>query len=157
MKKMMILLVILMVLVLSACTQTDEKLPIAETPAAEETVEAPAQETEAETPQQAEGGVYQTITPEDAVAMIGQENVFLIDVRTELEYTEGHISGSILFPLDQLADIGTLVDDLEATVIVYCRSGNRSRQAATLLLEMGYQTVFDLGGIQSWPYEVVTD
>jgi rhodanese-related sulfurtransferase len=85
------------------------------------------------------------------------ENVTLLDVRTQEEYDEGHIEGAILLPYDTItaSSIGLPADKASA-VIVYCRSGRRSAIAAETLLSLGFTNVYDLGGIQSWPYETVS-
>lgn len=98
---------------------------------------------------------YQKITPEDAKKMLEKnDDVFLIDVRTKEEYNEKHIEGSILVPLDVLEEkIDEVVKDKNKEIIVYCRSGRRSKKAANILLELGYNNVYDLGGIINWPYK----
>jgi len=96
------------------------------------------------------------ISPEEARDLIGNENVVLLDVRTQEEYDEGHIEGAALLPYDAIADYSAaLPEDKNAVIIVYCRSGRRSAIAAQTLAEMGYTRIYDLGGIQSWPYEVI--
>lgn len=85
---------------------------------------------------------------------IKDENFILLDVRTAEEYNEKHIADAILLPLNELEDKATSVlPDLNQTIVIYCRSGNRSAQAAKLLTEMGYTKIYDLGGINTWPYE----
>lgn len=98
---------------------------------------------------------YQIITPEAAYEQLADdETIVLLDVRTESEYQEKHIPGSVLLPLDTLAEqAAEILPDQEATIFVYCRSGNRSKTAANQLLEAGYTNVYDLGGINNWPYE----
>ena len=78
------------------------------------------------------------------------ENYILIDVREEYEYNEGHIPGSINIPL---GSISTIDYEKDKTIIVYCRSGNRSNQAAIKLKNMGYN-VKDMGGIVDWTYDI---
>jgi rhodanese-related sulfurtransferase len=96
---------------------------------------------------------YQTITPDDTLSKL-ENGAFLIDVRTKEEFATGHIAQSILIPVDEIKDeVSAIVPDKTATIIVYCRSGNRSKRAAYDLIELGYENVFDLGGIISWPYE----
>jgi len=89
------------------------------------------------------------------------DSIRLVDVRSPEEYRDGHIPGSISIPLDQLNRIEQLIPDKNATIYAYChsgsRSGNRSRQAANALVDMGYTAVYDFGGIGSWPYDVVTE
>ena len=88
--------------------------------------------------------------------MMQSNNVLILDVRTEDEFSEGHIEGAILLPLDMLRKMAEdiIVSDSQA-VLVYCRSGRRSSEAAEILTEMGFLNVYDFGGILSWPYEIV--
>jgi phage shock protein E len=74
---------------------------------------------------------------------------FLLDVRTPEEYADGHIAGSVNIPLAELANQLSQVPQ-SMPIVVYCRSGNRSAQAATLLKEAGYTQVLDMGGIVDW-------
>jgi len=105
----------------------------------------------------AEGEKYRAITPEEAKELIGQENTLLVDVRTEEEYAEAHIPGSVLLPLDDIkSKAESVLKDKQAVIIVYCRSGRRSSMAAQELAGMGYAKLYDLGGIQDWPYETVS-
>lgn len=78
------------------------------------------------------------------------ENYILIDVREDYEFREGHIPGAVNIPL---GNITTVDYSKDKTIIVYCRSGNRSNQAAIKLKNMGYN-VKDMGGIVSWTYEI---
>ena len=98
---------------------------------------------------------YQKIDPATAYQRLQQEkDIILLDVRTEVEYKERHIPGSVLLPLDHLKDgIGEVTKDKDAKIFIYCRSGNRSAQAAGILTQMGYRNVYDLGGIIDWKYE----
>jgi len=98
------------------------------------------------------------INAEEAKARLdSEEGIILVDVRTPEEYREGHIPGAILLPVDEiLANAESVIPDKEATYFIYCRSGNRSATAAAQLVEMGYLNIYDLGGINDWPYEKVT-
>jgi len=98
------------------------------------------------------------INAEEAKARLDSEQgIILVDVRTPEEYREGHIPGAILLPVDEiLANAESVIPDKEATYFIYCRSGNRSATAAAQLVEMGYLNIYDLGGINDWPYEKVT-
>lgn len=83
-----------------------------------------------------------------------EEGIILIDVRTEEEYLDKHIPGSVLLPLDALEnDVEKEVPDKDAILFVYCRSGNRSASATKILVRLGYKNVYDLGGIINWPYD----
>ena len=105
---------------------------------------------------QAEPQGYQSITPEAAYEALAEEGqtILLVYVRTQKEYEQKHIPGSLLLPLSDLKEQAeTVLEDKDAVIYVYCRSGSRSKQAAEQLVEMGYTQVYDLGGINSWPYE----
>lgn len=98
-----------------------------------------------------EGG-YRQITQEEASELMEGENGFiLLDVRTRAEYDSGHIPGAICIPNE---DIGTTppaeLPDLNQMILVYCRSGNRSKQASQKLADMGYTDVREFGGIITW-------
>lgn len=99
---------------------------------------------------------YQKISPQEVKdKMDSDENIVILDVRTKQEYKEGHILKSILVPVDDInTRIEDVVSDKDKEIIVYCRSGNRSKVAANTLLKMGYKKVYDLGGIINWPYEI---
>jgi len=99
---------------------------------------------------------YRKITPEQAKERIDAGGVILLDVRTQEEYDAGHIEGSTLIPLAELKDRAeSELPDKAAEILVYCRSGNRSKTASEELLQMGYVNVSDMGGINDWPYEIV--
>lgn len=102
---------------------------------------------------------FTTITPKEALELLkGEKNAVLIDVRTEEEFKTIRIPGSILIPNTEIKEkIANVVPDKDTPVILYCRSGNRSAQAAKVLTGMGYTKVFDLGGIINWPYDTEGD
>lgn len=102
---------------------------------------------------------YQKITQQDAKHIMEQEeDIVILDVRTEEEYEEGHIPKAVLFSNET---IGTEqpeeLPDLNQKILVYCRSGNRSKQAASKLAQIGYTDVLEFGGILDWPYDIVTE
>lgn len=100
---------------------------------------------------------YLQISAEDALEkMNGDEPFVLLDVRTVEEYAEVHIEGAILIPDYELAERADAELEKGTTILVYCRSGGRSAGAAQTLADMGYEHVYDMGGILSWPYEVVS-
>lgn len=100
---------------------------------------------------------YKKISAEEAKVMIDAGNVIILDVRTQDEYDAGHISGAIrLESADFEAKAVTVLPDKDATILVYCRSGNRSKTASGMLIDLGYTAVYDFGGIIDWPYETVT-
>ncbi len=92
-------------------------------------------------------GMYQSVDYEQAKNLIYNGNTFLVDVRSEAEYNGGHIEGAISVPLEKIDDI-KLAKNLN--LIVYCRSGSRSKSAALKLLELGYVNVYDLGSMDNW-------
>jgi len=98
---------------------------------------------------------YKKMTPIEAKAELEKNKyTILLDVRTQEEYKEKHIGGSKLIPLDILKNkVEKEIPNKNQKVIVYCRSGNRSKTAVNTLLKMGYKNVYDLGGINGWPYE----
>ena len=102
---------------------------------------------------------YKKISAADAKArMDSGDTVVILDVRTQEEYDAGHIAGAILVPNETISDKQpALLPDLNAEILVYCRSGNRSAQAAKKLIAIGYTNVADFGGIIDWPYDIVTD
>ncbi len=76
-----------------------------------------------------------------------KEEYILIDVRTEEEYIEGYVEGSINIPLDNINEVLDVVDNKNQLILLYCRSGTRSNEAMLELKKMGYENVYDLGGI----------
>lgn len=99
---------------------------------------------------------YKNISAKEAKEMIDAGNVIILDVRTQDEYNSGHIAEAIrLEAADFEAKAAEVLPDKDATVLVYCRSGKRSKTAAKMLLELGYTDVYDFGGINDWPYETV--
>jgi rhodanese-related sulfurtransferase len=87
-----------------------------------------------------------------AKEIIINEGAVLIDVRTKDEYDEKHIDGAILIPLDDINEevVKENVSTKDTSIIVYCRSGDRSSQAASILKSLGYSKVYDLGSIDNW-------
>ena len=119
---------LLIVIVLSGCTATKEENKI----------------------------MYNKITAEEAKEMIDTQEVIILDVRTKEEFKEKHIEGALLIPdyeLEKLAK--SKLPDKNKKILVYCRSGNRSKSAARLLIDMGYTDVYDFGGMINWTYETV--
>lgn len=98
------------------------------------------------------------IDPLEAKKRIDSEKgIILLDVRTQEEYIENHIPRGTLIPLSVLARVASKkLPDKQATIFIYCRSGNRSRAAVRMLLKQGYTNIFDLGGIIRWPYKTVS-
>lgn len=101
---------------------------------------------------------YHTISSEEVfkeIEMETSEDFYIIDVRTPAEYAYQHIPTAINIPLNTIDSIDSHQFKKDAKIVVYCQSGARSKQAAERLLEIGYQRVFDLGGLQDWNYEIV--
>ena len=127
MKKLMILL--LAVMMLTACAQDKEN------------------DREA---------VYMNITAEEAKQIMdAEEGYIILDVREQDEYDAGHIPGAILIPYTQIEEkAAAMLPDQDQLILVYCRSGRRSKIAAEALVELGYTNIKEFGGIIDWPYEV---
>ncbi|HPB39795.1 MAG TPA: rhodanese-like domain-containing protein [Flexilinea sp.] len=101
--------------------------------------------------------VVMKIKPEDAKKMLESENPpALIDVREPDEFASGHIPNAVNVPLgDVVNGVIRLGIPKDQPVMVYCRTGRRSSEAASKLQGAGYQKIYDLGGITDWPYEIV--
>ena len=124
-----LLLIILSALMLTACGQTEEN-----------TQEA----------------VYVNITAQQAKEIMDtQEGYIILDTRTQEEYDEGHIPGAILIPYDEITEKAEgILTDKDQLILVYCRSGRRSKIAAADLVKLGYTNIKEFGGIIDWPYGV---
>lgn len=99
---------------------------------------------------------YQQVDAETAKELMDTEDDYVIlDARTQAEYDEGHIPDAILIPHDTVATAAEdALPDKDQLILVYCRSGNRSKQASQTLVDLGYTNVVEFGGINSWPYKV---
>ena len=96
---------------------------------------------------------YRRITQEEArEKMNTEEGLVILDVRTREEYESGHIRGAVCLPNEEITEEPEELPDKSQTILVYCRSGNRSRQAAEKLAAFGYENVCEFGGILDWPY-----
>ena len=104
-------------------------------------------------------GQYRKISAAEAKSMMDEiDGYILLDVRTEEEFLEKRINGSILIPDYEIADrVEKELPDKDALILVYCRSGRRSANASNELCSMGYTNVYDFGGIIDWPYETVAE
>lgn len=101
---------------------------------------------------------YRQITMEEAITMMAEETGYIIlDVRTAQEYSEKHIPDAINIPNETIGteDIPELPDK-EQLILVYCRSGNRSKQASEKLVKLGYTNIVEFGGINDWTGETVS-
>ena len=90
--------------------------------------------------------------------MADEDGYIILDVRTAQEFASGHIPGAMLFPNENIGteEIAQLPDKSQL-ILVYCRSGNRSKQAADKLVRLGYTNIVEFGGINSWPGEIVVE
>ena len=105
---------------------------------------------------QASADSFRQISMEEAAAMMqAQEGYIILDVRTVQEYESGHIPGAICIPNETISDAEIpQLPDKDQLILVYCRSGRRSKIAAEALVELGYTNIKEFGGIIDWPYEV---
>lgn len=99
---------------------------------------------------------YKRISQSEAKEMMDKlENVLILDVRTPEEFAEGHIKNAVLLPNENITNQRPQqLPDLEQTILVYCRSGRRSKFASRKLAEMGYTNIYEFGGIISWKYDI---
>lgn len=106
-----------------------------------------------------EGDSYMQISVKEAIEMMEKEKDYIIlDVRTIEEYNEGHIPEAICVPNETIGeDMIEELPDKEQAILVYCRSGNRSKQAADKLVKQGYCNVYEFGGIIDWTGEIVSE
>ena len=99
---------------------------------------------------------YQQISQQTAKQMMDEEQVLILDVREQEEYDSGHSPGAVLLPVGGIdgESAAAVIPQKDTTVLVYCRSGNRSKQASAALAELGYTAIYEFGGITTWPYEM---
>lgn len=97
-----------------------------------------------------------TITAEQGKKLMQEGQVVVVDVRTAEEYQQGHIPGAINLPNEEIGDVQPeALPDLDAPLILYCKSGVRCKEAVVKLLKLGYTDVSNMGGIEDWTYETV--
>lgn len=99
---------------------------------------------------------YVQITGEEAMTMMAeQEDYVILDVRTPEEFAEKHIVGAVNIPNEEIDEAPIeMLPDLDQLILVYCRSGNRSKQASEKLVKLGYTNVYEFGGIIDWTGDV---
>ena len=99
---------------------------------------------------------YQQITQEEAKNMMDTQEAIVLDVREQDEFDAGHIPGAVLLPVGTITKdtAAAVIPELDSVVLVYCRSGNRSKKASQALVDLGYTGIYEFGGINTWPYEV---
>lgn len=105
----------------------------------------------------AETASYQQITAEEAKSMMEvQPDAVILDVREQDEYDAGHIPSAVLLPVGTINEetAASAIPEKDTVVLVYCRSGNRSKTASQALADLGYTQIYEFGGIKDWPYEV---
>ena len=100
---------------------------------------------------------YQQITAEEAKSMMEEQpDAVILDVREQDEYDAGHIPGAVLLSVGTIDEetAASAIPENDTVVLVYCRSGNRSKTASQALADLGYTQIYEFGGIKDWPYEV---
>ena len=112
--------------------------------------------TEIDVSEEGEKDMYVEITAEDAKKIMDSgEDFVILDVREQDEFDQGHIPGAILIPYTKIANKAEeMLPDKDKQILVYCRSGRRSKIAAESLAKIGYTNIKEFGGIIDWPYEV---
>ncbi|MCI7036788.1 MAG: rhodanese-like domain-containing protein [Treponema sp.] len=102
---------------------------------------------------------YEQISQKEAKSLMdNNKNIVILDVRTKKEFDEGHIKGAINIPVETIGSIPPAqLRDKKQMILVYCRSGRRSKMAAQKLGTMGYENVLEFGGIMDWGYGTVKD
>lgn len=96
---------------------------------------------------------YQQITAQEAKVIMEEEtDICILDVRTQEEYDSGHIRAAVCLPNEEISGEPEELPDKKQKILVYCRSGNRSRQAAQKLADLGYEQILEFGGILDWSY-----
>ena len=100
-------------------------------------------------------GSYHQIAQEEAKEMMDTQEVIILDVREQDEYDSVHIPGAVLLPVGTINEdtAAEVIPEKDSTVLVYCRSGNRSKTASSKLAELGYTNIYEFGGINTWRYE----
>jgi len=103
-----------------------------------------------------EENTYYQISQDEAKIMMDTQDVVILDVREQDEFDAGHIAGAVLLPVGTIGKdtAAAVIPRADSVVLVYCRSGNRSKTASEALVELGYTNVYEFGGINTWPYEV---
>ena len=100
---------------------------------------------------------FTQISSSEAVKMMDETDDYkIVDVRTVSEYNSGHIPNAICIPNESIDEnVTAILTDKEQTLLVYCRSGNRSKQASQKLAELGYTNIYEFGGVNTWEGELV--
>lgn len=145
MKKIFLCFVVLCLVVLSGCMGQNNKTTQTTTT------------TESEATTMSENSGYEQITGEQAKKLMDTESDYvIIDARTTEEFNEGHIEDAILIPEYEIGDRAEAeLPRKDQLILVYCRSGRRSKIAAQALVDLGYTNVKEFGGIIDWEYDIV--
>jgi rhodanese-related sulfurtransferase len=99
---------------------------------------------------------YKKITAREAKDIMDSEDAIILDVRSRDEYEKEHIQNAVLLPNTEIESLSEeMLPDKNATILIYCKSGKKSAEAAEKLAKMGYTKVYDFGGIEDWPYQTV--
>lgn len=105
-----------------------------------------------------DGTVYHKITAKEGKKMMDDGEVTIVDVRTPEEFEAEHIPDAVNVPNETIgSEIPEVLPDKDAVLIVYCRTGVRSKESSDKLAELGYQNIYDIGGIVDWPYQTKSD
>lgn len=150
-----VLLLVLTLILLSACQTSENGVSQTDTTPSEQTPEA---STEASVQSSEPELSYLNISAQEAKALMETETDYVIlDVRTEEEFAEKRIPGALLIPDYEIAEKAEeLLKDKSQLLLVYCRSGRRSKLASEELVRLGYTNIREFGGIIDWPYETVS-
>ena len=116
------------------------------------------QEQPMDGPDMSQKPAYTQITQEQAMEMMqSNDGHVIVDVRRQDEYDSGHIPDALLIPNETIVSTPPeALPDLNQVILIYCRSGNRSKQAAEKLAAMGYTRIYEFGGINTWPGDIIT-
>ena len=99
---------------------------------------------------------FKMIKAVEAKKIMDTTNCKILDVRTLEEFEQGHIDNAILLPLDEINDkVEEIFKDKEETILIYCRSGVRSKEACNIMVKKGYTNIIEFGGIVDWPFEII--
>lgn len=152
MKKYMSFVLCIFALFLGACSSTGDTTP---EPSGNITAEISTPVTPNDSTPPQTKYTYVQISQDEAKSIIDSGTPHIIlDVRTNQEYDMGHIPGAIVIPVEEITESApSILTDKNALILVYCRSGNRSKVASEALANMGYSNVREFGGIIDWQYE----
>ena len=141
-----ILLFLVSLLLLTGCSKTDGKLSEKRMVESEQTISSETERKE---------HMYHQIDQETAKRMMDEQDVVILDVREQDEYDSGHIADALLLPVGTISEetAASVIPEKDTTVLVYCRSGNRSKTASQALADLGYTQIYEFGGIHTWQYE----